>query len=497
MENHVDVIIIGGGINGAGLARDLSGRNCQVALFEQKDLASATSSASTKLVHGGLRYLEHYEFGLVRKALKEREVLLRNAPHIVRPLRFVLPHMPNLRPVWMIQLGLFLYDNLGGRKKLPGSHTVNLQQHITGEPLQDNFSKGFVYSDCWLDDARMVVLNAKDARSKGAHIATRHKVLKAERNGSLWTVTVKDQSTGEEELWTSKVVVNAAGPWAAELLDTGFKDDIQAGLRLVQGSHIVVDKLYEHEYCYIFQNPDGRIIFAIPYEQDYTLVGTTDKDYSGDVSEVKITSEEIEYLCQAVNQYFRIPIAPSDVRWSYSGVRPLFDDGASEAQKATRDYVAKTSGGGSEALGVHLFGGKITTYRELAETLIEKYIGPHLELSQGPWTAKEPLPGGDLSHASFYDFMAELRQRYSQLPKSFLWRLGRLYGSECFTLLGEAQKQEELGRCWADGLLTEAEIQFVCEHEWCQSLEDLIWRRTKIGLKLSEEEQKEVESLFF
>ncbi|PWC31547.1 glycerol-3-phosphate dehydrogenase, partial [Azospirillum sp. TSO22-1] len=359
--------MIGGGINGCGIARDAAGRGASVFLCEQGDLASATSSASTKLIHGGLRYLEYYEFRLVREALKEREVLWRMAPHIIRPLRFVLPHLAGLRPAWFLRLGLFLYDHLGGRERLPGTRTLDLRTDEAGQPLKPGLKRAFEYSDCWVEDARLVVLNAQDAARLGATIRTRTRCVEAARRDGLWQVTVEDVRTGVRSTIRAKVLVNAAGPWVAEVLEQCLRTEVGHRIRLVQGSHIVVPRLFAHERCYIFQNADGRIVFAIPYERDFTLIGTTDQDYQGDPAGVHATEAEITYLCAAAGEYFATPIRPEDVVWSYSGVRPLFDDGASAAQAATRDYVLALDApeGGAPLLSV--FGGKITTYRKLAE----------------------------------------------------------------------------------------------------------------------------------
>ena len=366
----VDILVIGGGINGCGIARDAAGRGWSVLLCEMNDLASGTSSWSTKLIHGGLRYLEYYEFRLVREALMEREVLWGMAPHIIRPLRFVLPHHAGLRPSWLLRLGLFLYDHLGGRKKLPATRTLNLRQDPAGRPLKGDYAKGFEYSDCWVDDARLVVLNARAAQEEGAEIRTRTKVVGLERRDGIWDVELVN-ADGSQQTVTARLVVNAGGPWVDRVIGSSSQAEAH-NVRLVQGSHIVVPKLYDHDRCYIFQNADGRIIFAIPYEREFTLIGTTDRDYSGDPAKVAITPEETAYLCAAASEYFTRTIAPDDVVWAYSGVRPLYDDGASEAQAATRDYVLKVDGGDGTPPLINIFGGKITTYRRLAESALEK-----------------------------------------------------------------------------------------------------------------------------
>jgi glycerol-3-phosphate dehydrogenase len=393
-----DVAIIGGGINGCGIARDAAGRGLSVYLCEQADLASGTSSASTKLIHGGLRYLEYYEFRLVREALQEREVLWRAAPHIVSPLRFVLPHHQGLRPAWLLRLGLFLYDHLGGRKLLPATRVLNLRSDPAGAPLKPgDFTKAFEYSDCWVDDARLVVLNAVDAARRGADIRTRTRAVSAERKGGAWSLTTEHVESRQREEIQARTLINAAGPWVARTLSDVAKVETRAGIRLVQGSHIVVPKLFDHGRCYMFQNTDGRIVFAIPYEQDFTLIGTTDQDYQGELGDIHATQEEIAYLCSVANGYFARQITPKDVVWTYSGVRPLYDDGASAAQAATRDYVLAVDAEDDQPALLSVFGGKITTYRRLAEHALEKlspFLGGHAGQNKG-WTGREPLPGGE------------------------------------------------------------------------------------------------------
>ncbi len=392
----VDVLIVGGGINGCGIARDAVGRGYSVLLAEQNDLASGTSSWSTKLIHGGLRYLEHYEFRLVREALQEREVLWAMAPHIIWPLRFVLPHHRGLRPAWLLRLGLFLYDHLGGRKRLPATRTLDLSSDATGKPLKTGFfRRGFEYSDCWVQDSRLVVLNARDAADRGATILTRTRVTGLSREGDVWRVRLEDRRGGSVREVTAGLVVNAAGPWVDEVLRGPLGRNDAHNVRLVQGSHIVVRKLYDHDRAYIFQNADGRIIFAIPYEGAFTLIGTTDRDYDGDPAKVAITDGEIDYLLSAAGEYFAQPIGRGDIVWSYSGVRPLYDDGASKAQEATRDYVLKVDGEGAAPRIVNVFGGKITTYRRLAESVLEKIEEALGRRGGGSWTGKVALPGGD------------------------------------------------------------------------------------------------------
>lgn len=476
----VDVLVIGGGINGAGIARDAAGRGLSVVLAEKGDLASATSSASTKLVHGGLRYLEHYEFRLVREALKEREILLRAAPHIIWPLRFVLPHHRGLRPAWLLRLGLFLYDHLGGRDLLPGTRTIDLDRSPVGAPLKAEYRLGFEYSDCWVEDTRLVVLNAMDARERGAEILTRTALVDAEVVDGQWLARL--QGPDGERTVRSRTVVNAAGPWVADVLGGRLGVNSGSSVRLVKGSHIVVPRLYEHDRCYIFQNADGRIIFSIPYEGAFTLIGTTDEDYRGDPADAAISESEIAYLCRLTAEYFQAPVAPSDVVWTYSGVRPLYDDGASKAQEATRDYVLEWSEArGAPALSV--FGGKITTFRRLAESAMA-----HLNRSfpgLGPsWTAAAPLPGGDFDIRGVDALVGELRTRIPDLGHAAARRLVRAYGTRVWTLVGAAASVAELGAGLGGGL-TEAEVRYLMDHEWACRAEDVVWRRTRLGLRMT------------
>ncbi|MCC9625650.1 glycerol-3-phosphate dehydrogenase [Thalassospira sp. MA62] len=484
-----DLIIIGGGINGAGIARDAAGRGLKVLLCEKDDLASATSSSSTKLIHGGLRYLEHYEFRLVREALTEREVLLENAPHIIWPLRFVLPHRKDLRPAWMIRIGLFLYDHLGGRKKLPGSEGISFDRHVSGAPLRDDMKKGFVYSDCWVDDARLVVLNAMDAKARGADILTRTECIGAKREGDEWQATLRDRETGKEQTVSARMLINAAGPWCADLInpETGVvKSNTKANIRLVKGSHIVVPKLFDHDYCYIFQNGDGRIVFAIPYQDDFTLIGTTDVDFTGDPAAVKIDQDEIDYLCKLASGYFKKSVAPDDVVWTYSGVRPLYAGNGEEqsASKISRDYTLKLEENDGSAPALHVFGGKITTYRKLAEhalQIISNQLGKH----DVAWTQKAPLPGGNFANASFEDAFESYAARYFWMPQTMLKRLLRAYGTRIEQLVGTAESLSDLGVCYGHDLY-DAEVQYLIDQEWVRTAEDVIWRRSKLGLRLSD-----------
>ncbi|MEQ1806145.1 MAG: glycerol-3-phosphate dehydrogenase [Burkholderiaceae bacterium] len=492
-----DVLIVGGGINGAGIARDLAGRGLRVLLCEKDDLASHTSSASTKLIHGGLRYLEHYEFALVRKALAEREVLLRSAPHIIKPLRFVMPHNPGMRPAWMIRIGLFLYDHLAHRDVLPGSSSIHLRTHPAGAPLKPEFVRGFVYSDGWVDDARLVVLNAVDAAARGATVLTRWACTRAWRETgaqvSHWHVNLRS-AAGEELNVKARALVNATGPWAAQFLADHLGAAQRKSLRLVKGSHIVVPQLFEHEHAYIFQNPDKRIIFAIPYEGNFTLIGTTDVEHFGAIGQPRIDAAEIKYLCEQASRYFARAVAPSDVVWSYSGVRPLLDDDSGDPSAVTRDYhleldaPARPDSDARAAPLLTVWGGKITTFRKLAEEAADLLQEP-LATPRGAWTERALLPGGDFSawigpavrpDTDFTRFVQALALRYSDLPPALCRRLARAYGSRAEALLGTG----ELGAQVAPGLF-EAELNFLHATEWARCADDVLWRRSKLGLHLN------------
>lgn len=475
----VDVFVIGGGVNGCGVARDAAGRGYSVMLAEMNDLASGTSSKATKLIHGGLRYLEYYEFRLVRESLTEREIVWRNAPHIVHPLRFVLPYAKGLRPAWMLRMGLFIYDHLGGRKKLAPTKTVDLRVVEAGKPLKPGFSKGFEYSDCWVDDARLVVLNARDAADRGAIVRTRCEVVSARSENGLWRVAMRDMTTGAVSEARARLLANVGGPWVDKILETPLAHPKPHNVRLVQGSHIIVPKLYDHDRCYIFQNADGRIVFAIPYEGAFTLIGTTDRDYSGDPGDVAITEDETRYLCAAASEYFTREISSKDVVWAYSGVRPLYDDHASAAQEATRDYVIHDELIDGAPL-LNIFGGKITTYRRLAETILDK-IGERLGARGAPWTEFAPLPGGDFANGDIDEFIAELRARRPFLSETLAKRLAHAYGTRVYALLREAQSMTDLGRDFGAGL-TASEIDYLAAREWALNAEDILWRRTKLGL---------------
>jgi glycerol-3-phosphate dehydrogenase len=481
--------IIGGGINGCGIARDAAGRGLSVYLCEMNDLASGTSSWSTKLIHGGLRYLEHYEFRLVREALIEREILWGIAPHLIRPLRFVLPYHKGLRPAWLLRLGLFLYDNLGGRKRLPGTTTLNLITDPAGVPLRrGQFSKGFEYSDCFVDDARLVALNAMDAAERGATIATRTRAVRATRKDGVWALEVVD-ARGVRSIVHARSLVNAAGPWVGQVLADSIGVRAKAKVRLVQGSHIVVRKLFDHDRAYILQNRDGRIIFAIPFQDAFTLIGTTDRDYTGNPSQVRATADEIAYLCSAISEDFAVPVKPADVVWSYSGVRPLYDDGARDAKAATRDYVFELDYGHDAPPLLSIFGGKITTYRRLAEEALER-LAPCLPsdaadklASKAGWTARAALPGGDFAATAFAALEQDLRARYPFLSQSFAERLVSAYGTRAVGVLGDARRMDDLGRSFG-ATLTEAEVRYLQTSEWAQSADDIVWRRSKLGLHM-------------
>ena len=488
MEQVYDLAIIGGGINGCGIARDAAGRGNSVFLCEMNDLASGTSSWSTKLIHGGLRYLEYYDFRLVREALIERELLWQIAPHIIRPLRFVLPHHSGLRPAWLLRLGLFMYDHLGGRHLLPAARTVDLRRDPVGQPLVPNrFTKGFEYSDCFVDDARMVVLNARDAADRGAVIRTRTRAVSAEPRDNCWQVTLEDTVTGAQSSIATRALINAGGPWVEEVLSCSAGINAKAKVRLVQGSHIVVPRLYDHDRAYTFQNGDGRVVFVIPYQDDFTLIGTTDRDYDGDPAKVKASAEEIAYLCESVNGYLARQLKPEDVVWAYAGVRPLYDDGASEAKAATRDYVFELDTPDGLPL-LSIFGGKITTYRRLAEEVLEK-LSPYLKgdkASEG-WTAHAPLPGGDLNVSAIPALTDELKRNYPFLSQSFALRLAHGYGTRASRVLGNASTAADLGQLFGD-TLSEREVRYLITHEFARTAEDIVWRRTKLGLRLSASE---------
>ena len=480
---QVDVLVVGGGVNGVGIARDAVGRGLSVWLCERDDLAAHTSSASTKLIHGGLRYLEQFEFALVGKALAEREVLLRAAPHIIWPLRFVLPHQPHLRPAWMIRIGLFLYDHLGrGRRTLPGSRRVRFGKHVTGEPLRDEFTQGFVYSDAWVQDARLVVLNAMDAARRGAKIQTHTRCVSAKRESDGWVAELESRD-GRRYSVRAKALVNAAGPWAASFLDNVAHIKHAHSLRLIKGSHIVVPKLYDHRYAYIFQQPDRRIVFAIPYERDFTLIGTTDIDYKDDPSHPVISAEETRYLCDAANRYFKKQLTPGDVVWNYSGVRPLLQDEAGSASEVTRDYQLDLDTDGPPLLNV--FGGKLTTFRKLSEEAVDR-LAPLLGNDRPAWTADaKPLPGG--GERDIDGLLEDIRASRPWLSEAFAWRLVHSYGTRARDLLGEAASLDALGEHFGADLY-QAEVDYLVRHEWVTEVEDILWRRSKLGLRIGKDD---------
>ena len=518
-DHHCDVLVVGGGINGVGIARDLAGRGWRVVLCEQDDLAGHTSSASTKLIHGGLRYLEHREFSLVRKALQEREVLLRSAPHVMWPLRFVLPHDPSMRPVWLIRLGLWLYDHLAARAFLPGTESVSLRQSPLGEPLQSKWTHGFVYSDGWVDDARLVALCALDAAEHGAQVLTRTRCERIRTDGGGWRAELsrRDAFTGRETRRLSvhaRAVVNAAGPWAETLLrdvmqvppaanarGKGAGGPPAGALRLVKGSHIVVPRLFQHDHAYIFQGQDRRIIFAIPYERDFTLVGTTDVEFHGDPSRVAIDEDEATYLCRELGRYLRQPITPADVVWSFAGVRPLLDDAQGAASAVTRDYLLQAQSRPSPWLTV--WGGKLTTFRLLSEQAADQ-VGALLGEARRAWTATATLPGGDLSdlvdelqhpQADMAAFQHQLRQRHPWIDLGLLRRWSRAYGGRVLRLLDGVSSRADLGAEVAPDLY-EAELFYLKRHEWALTADDALWRRSKLGLHLTEDQRQAVADWF-
>ena len=506
MSAATDLFVIGGGINGTGIARDAAGRGLSVRLAEQGDLAGATSSASTKLFHGGLRYLEFMELRLVRESLREREVLLRAMPHIARPMRFVLPLDPKMRfagktpvsrllsvampwarghrPNLVIRAGLFLYDNLGAREILPGTSALDLRNAPEGAPLQDRLAKAYEYSDVWVDDARLVVLNARDAAARGADIMVGARVSEAQREGEGWSVRLADG-----RIFRARVLVNAAGPWVGQVIRDVVHLPSTESVRLVRGSHIVTRKLFDHAKSYFLQGQDGRIVFAIPYETDFTLIGTTDMDHKGPPGEAICTPEEVDYLCRFVSGYFQKAVTPADVVWTYSGVRPLYDDGSSSATAATRDYVLSLDDRGAPCL--HIFGGKITTYRRLAEAAMAK-LSPHLPGAAAPWTSGAPLPGGNFPVDGAGALADALRRDHPFLTEQWAARLIRAYGTEAAQVLDGAQTIADLGRHFG-ATLTESELRWMIHREWARHTQDILWRRSKLGLRLTPAEVAAVE----
>ena len=480
-----DVFIIGGGINGCGIARDAAGRGLSVCLAEKEDLGAKTSSGSTKLLHGGLRYLEHYAFNLVRNSLIEREVLWSIAPHIIYPLRFVLPHHRGMRPSALLRLGLFIYDHLGGRKNLSKSRKIFFASEEVGKPLRSEFKIGFEYSDCWVDDARLVLMNARDAAEKGAKILPRHQVTSARRENGLWVIETRDHNSKKHQ-FRARILVNAAGPWVSQLTDSVIGGAVRRNMRLIRGSHIVVPKLYTHDRCYLLQNSDGRIVFVIPYEGDFSLIGTTDREHHESLDEINIDKGEAEYLCRSVNQYFKTSISAKDIVWSYSAVRPLFDDGTSDAKSITRDYRVVSEFNETGATLISVLGGKITTYRKLAEEVMAE-ISRALGVLGPSWTGSSPLPGGSFACLEFENEVTRLQEEYPFLSDSYAHRLMRLYGSLSRQILRGAKSYKDLGRFFG-GHLYENEVRYLMKYEWAMSVEDILWRRTKEGLRLSDDE---------
>ncbi|MEQ8311755.1 MAG: glycerol-3-phosphate dehydrogenase [Sphingopyxis sp.] len=485
-----DVIVVGGGVNGAGVARDAAGRGARVLLIEAGDLAQGTSSKSTKLIHGGLRYLEHYEFGLVREALKERETLWGIAPHIIRPMRFVLPYRDGLRPRWLLRLGLFLYDHIGGRKKLPATRSIDLTRHAAGAPLQPHYVHGFEYSDGWVDDARLVLLNARDAADRGARIRTRTRAEMLRCEAGLWTVDAADDQ-GHRYRFTGRSVVNAAGPAVLELLKRADAEPDHQ-MRLVRGSHIVVPRLFEHDYAYFFQLPDGRIFFAIPYERDFTLIGTTDVDHDGPAETATASDEEIAYLCEGASLYFRTPVTPADVVWSFSGVRPLVEDGSGRPEAATRGYRIDVDMDEGAPL-LTIYGGKITSYRHVAEEAVDALADHVPALTGKHWTAKAALPGGDFPVTGAAALAAEYRRAHPFLAAATAERIARAYGTDARRWLGDARDWDALGGEIAHGLSV-AEVRWTVEQEWARTADDILWRRSKLGLLFSDADKAALEA---
>ncbi|MDQ4135974.1 MAG: glycerol-3-phosphate dehydrogenase [Pseudomonadota bacterium] len=492
MTNPFDLLIVGGGINGAGIARDAAGRGLSVLLCEQDDLAAHTSSASTKLIHGGLRYLEYYEFRLVREALFERERLLESAPHIIWPLRFILPHERGIRPAWFVRMGLFLYDNLAPRRKLPGTETIRLTRHPAGQALKPGFDTAFVYSDCWVEDSRLVALNALDAAERGAEIRVHTQLVSARRDGDTWLATIRARETGEAREVRARALVNAAGPWVADVLNGKLGLNTPKNVRLVKGSHIIVPRLFEGDHAFILQNRDKRIIFAIPYQGRFTLVGTTDVAVETGPGKAAIDDEEVRYLCDAINHVFKREISPADVVWTYSGVRPLYDDGSAEASAVTRDYVFDLDSTGGRAPVLSIFGGKITTFRKLAEHALDE-LKPFFPGMKPTWTEAAKLPGGDMPDADFERFLEDLMRRRPFLPEGQARRMGRAYGTRIDELLGDATTWADLGEDFGGGL-TAAEVDYLVRREWARTAEDILWRRSKLGLHVPPEAAQRIDA---
>lgn len=490
MVREYDLLVIGGGINGTAIARDAAGRGLSVLLCEKEDLAGHTSSASTKLIHGGFRYLEYYEFKLVRDSLIEREVLLRAAPHIIWPLRLILPYDKNMRPAWLLRLGFFLYDNLGGRKLLPGTKTVNLHSDLHKDTLKPRLKKGYEFSDCWVQDARLVVLNAMDAKEHGAVIRTQTEVKLLSVSDDEYKIEISENNQTETIL--AKAVVNAAGPWVEDVLNILKPGKNASEIRLVKGSHIVTKRLYEGNHCYLFQNADDRVIFAIPYEQDYTLIGTTDIPHTTGAGPVEITDEEVTYLCDAASEYFAKPITKDKVVWTYSGIRPLYDDKSEDASAVTRDYVLNLEELSEGAPFISIYGGKLTTSRKLAEHVMQK-LSPYFNSETGPWTRNAPFPGGDIDEADFEGFYQRIERTYPDTPPNVLRHLARAYGTRLHKIMSFSGAG--LGIMFGN-ILSEAEVTYLVEEEWARSVEDIMWRRTKLGLHMSRQDQTDFKVWF-
>ncbi len=486
-NSHFDLFVVGGGINGTGIAADAAGRGLSVGLCEMGDLAHATSSSSSKLIHGGLRYLEHYEFRLVKEALTEREVLLKIAPHLVTPMRFQMPHRPHLRPAWLIRIGLFLYDNLGKRETLLGSKGV---KYGTDSPLKADITKGFEYSDCWVDDARLVVTNALSAQENGASIFARTRCTSAKRVENQWHIALEDQVTKEIHNITAKALVNAAGPWVSSFIETKLEQKAPYGIRMIKGSHIVVPKIHQHSNAFIMQNTDKRIVFAIPYRENYTLLGTTDVEYKGDPNEVAISEDETQYILAVANDHFKKTLSPDDVVWSYSGVRPLLEDESSDPSAVTRDYTLHLDDQNDQAPLLSIFGGKITTYRKLALSAMRK-LEPYFDNLSPAWTHSKPLPGGNLD-MPLDAFTMKLQQDYPFIGAHLAHRFANSYGTLTHTLLNNIHSLKELGQNFGN-YLYQVEIDYLIEHEWARSAEDILWRRSKLGLEFTEAEVTELE----
>ncbi len=486
-----DLVVIGGGINGTGVARDAAGRGLSVLLCEKDDLAQATSSSSTKLIHGGLRYLEFFHFKLVRESLREREILLKSMPHIIWPLRFTLPHHRGLRPSWLLRLGLFIYDHMGGRKLLPPTKKINLKKHKTGIPLKDKFSIGFEYSDCWVEDSRMVALNASDAKNNGAVIKTRTTFERATRNNDVWDI-ILDSQNGNKQKITSSAIINCSGPWVTSVIESNLQQKNSTETRLIKGSHIITKKLFDNDSNYIFQNSDGRIIFAIPYETDFTLIGTTDIEYEGDPNKAKCSLEEKKYLIESISEYLDVQVDINDIVHTYSGVRPLFNDNKSEAQNVTRDYVIKADSNNGKTPLISVFGGKITTYRILAETVIDE-LKPYFKNIKNNWTRDSYLPGGNFDPNEVSKLVNSILDKYNFIDEKWAIRLVKAYGTNAIDILNESNTVEDLGINFGWNL-TEKEVLWLINMEFAKSAEDILWRRSKLGLRFSDDQVKYLEN---